>query len=208
MRILRLLASHPIFLFKLNKSGFDECYQSAIKWEIWKSKTQCLCAFAGPHIHFLLIPTRPLQKHLKQVWFGDLAEAIYITWIIGCVLAIQFFVAIVLPAHWSWYRRHLLTLYVSFSYLSRVSWACHRKQALRFSVSKIISYIYYSREYTGGQDNPTGTRDMGRPSRNTHISKNCTLRRDLSRVNYTSNFLKSFVWEIQGIYFIPHCIME
>lgn len=34
MRILGLLASHPIFLFKLNKSGFDECYQSAIKWEI------------------------------------------------------------------------------------------------------------------------------------------------------------------------------
>lgn len=26
-----------------------------------------------------IIPTRPLQKHLKQVWFGDLAEAIYIT---------------------------------------------------------------------------------------------------------------------------------
>ena len=34
MRIFRLLASHPIFLFKLNKSGFDECYQSAIKWEL------------------------------------------------------------------------------------------------------------------------------------------------------------------------------
>lgn len=57
MRIFRLLASHPIFLFKLNKSGFDECYQSAIKWGIWKSKPQCLCAFSGPHIHFLLIPT-------------------------------------------------------------------------------------------------------------------------------------------------------
>lgn len=141
MRIFRLLASHPIFLFKLNKSGFDECYQSAIKWGIWKSKPQCLCGFAGPYIHFLLIPTRPLQKHLKQVWFGDLAEAIYITWIIGCVLAIRFFVAMVLPAHWNWCRRHLLTLYVSFSYLSRVSWAYHRKQALRFSVFKIISYI-------------------------------------------------------------------
>ena len=34
IRIFRLLASHPIFLFKLNKSGFDECYQSAIKWGI------------------------------------------------------------------------------------------------------------------------------------------------------------------------------
>ena len=34
IRIFRLLASHPIFLFKLNKSGFGECYQSAIKWGI------------------------------------------------------------------------------------------------------------------------------------------------------------------------------
>ena len=40
MRIFRLLASHPIFLFKLNKSGFDECYQSAIKWGFEKSKSQ------------------------------------------------------------------------------------------------------------------------------------------------------------------------
>ena len=53
-----LLASHPIFLFKLNKSGFDECYQSAIKWGFEKSKSQCFQGFAGPHIHFLLIPTR------------------------------------------------------------------------------------------------------------------------------------------------------
>ena len=58
MRIFRLLASHPIFLFKLNKSGFDECYQSAIKWEFEKSKSQYFQGFAGPHIHFLLIPTR------------------------------------------------------------------------------------------------------------------------------------------------------
>ena len=57
MRIFRLLASHPIFLFKLNKSGFDECYQSAIKWGFEKSKSQYFQGFAGPHIHFLLIPT-------------------------------------------------------------------------------------------------------------------------------------------------------
>ena len=61
MRIFRLLASHPIFLFKLNKSGFSKCYQSAIKWGIWKSKTQCLCGFAGPHIHFLC--SRPTKNH-------------------------------------------------------------------------------------------------------------------------------------------------
>lgn len=61
MRIFRLLASHPIFLFKLNKSGFDECYQSAIKWEFEKSKSLYFQGFAGPHIHFLLIPTRSWQ---------------------------------------------------------------------------------------------------------------------------------------------------
>ena len=63
MRIFRLLASHPIFLFKLNKSGFDECYQSAIKWEFEKSKSQYFQGFAGPHIHFLLIPTRQIQVY-------------------------------------------------------------------------------------------------------------------------------------------------
>ena len=57
MRIFRLLASHSIFLFKLNKSGFDECYQSTIKWGFEKSKSQYFQGFAGPHIHFLLIPT-------------------------------------------------------------------------------------------------------------------------------------------------------
>ena len=61
MRIFGLLASHPIFLFKLNKSGFDECYQSAIKWGFEKSKSQYFQGFAGPHIHFLLIPTRQIQ---------------------------------------------------------------------------------------------------------------------------------------------------
>ena len=61
MRIFRLLASHPIFLFKLNKSGFDECYQSAIKWGFEKSKSQYFQGFAGPHIHFLLIPTQLLR---------------------------------------------------------------------------------------------------------------------------------------------------
>ena len=65
MRIFRLLASHPIFLFKLNKSGFDECYQSAIKWEFEKSKSQYFQGFAGPHIHFLLIQT--LYSHLYFV---------------------------------------------------------------------------------------------------------------------------------------------
>lgn len=39
-----------------------------------------------------------------------------------------------------------------------------------------------------------------------HLKSFCIVMR-LSRVNYTSNFLKSFVLEIQGIYFIPHCIM-
>lgn len=60
IRIFRLLASHPIFLFKLNKSGFDECYQSAIKWEFEKTKSQYFQGLAGPHIHFLLIPTQVL----------------------------------------------------------------------------------------------------------------------------------------------------
>ena len=66
MRIFRLLASHPIFLFKLNKSGFDECYQSAIKWEFEKSKSQYFQGFAGPHIHFLLIPTRCRNSQLNE----------------------------------------------------------------------------------------------------------------------------------------------
>ena len=30
MSIFRLLASHPIFLFKLNKSGFGECYDKEV----------------------------------------------------------------------------------------------------------------------------------------------------------------------------------
>ena len=88
MRIFRLLASHPIFLFKLNKSGFDECYQSAIKWGVRKSKTQCLCAFAGPHIHFLLIPTRSCQKFSKQICLWDLVQGIGIIFIIQIVGAI------------------------------------------------------------------------------------------------------------------------
>ena len=78
MRIFRLLASHPIFLFKLNKSGFDECYQSAIKWEVRKSKNQCLCAFAGPHIHFLLIPTRCRNSNLKQFCLDNIVPDILI----------------------------------------------------------------------------------------------------------------------------------
>ncbi len=65
IRIFRLLASHPIFLFKLNKSGFDECYQSAIKWGFKKSKSQYFQGFAGPHIHFLLIPTQSLPVASK-----------------------------------------------------------------------------------------------------------------------------------------------
>ena len=103
IRIFRLLASHPIFLFKLNKSGFDECYQSAIKWRIWKSKTQCLCAFAGPHIRFLLIPTRSCQKFSKQICLWDLARIIGILFIIQIVEAIWFFVAMVLPREQLYY---------------------------------------------------------------------------------------------------------
>ena len=44
-----------------SQSEFSKCYQSAIKWGIWKSKTQCLCGFAGPHIHFLC--SRPTKNH-------------------------------------------------------------------------------------------------------------------------------------------------
>ena len=57
MRIFRLLASHPIFLFKLNKSGFDECYQSAIKWGFEKSKSQYFQGFALPvsNIHYHIV---------------------------------------------------------------------------------------------------------------------------------------------------------
>ena len=91
MRIFRLLASHPIFLFKLNKSGFDECYQSAIKWRIWKSKPQCLCGFAGPHIHFLLIPTRSPETNTKQISYGDLFCGIV------SVLVIQELWCIIIP---------------------------------------------------------------------------------------------------------------
>ena len=93
MRIFRLLASHPIFLFKLNKSGFGECYQSAIKWEIWKSKSQCFQGFAGPHIHFLLIPTRSRQKFSKRICLWDLVQGIGIISIIQIVEAIWFFVS-------------------------------------------------------------------------------------------------------------------
>ena len=101
MRIFRLLASHPIFLFKLNKSGFDECYQSAIKWGFEKSKSQYFQGFAGPHIHFLLIPTRSCQKFSKQICLWDLVQGIGIIFIIQIVGAIWFFVAMVLP------REHL-----------------------------------------------------------------------------------------------------
>ena len=78
MRIFRLLASHPIFLFKLNKSGFDECYQSAIKWEFEKSKSQYFQGFAGPHIHFLLIPTRCRNSNLKQFCLDNIVPDILI----------------------------------------------------------------------------------------------------------------------------------
>ena len=88
MRIFRLLASHPIFLFKLNKSGFDECYQSAIKWEFEKSKSQYFQGFAGPHIHFLLIPTRSRQTYSKRICLWDLAQSVCIVFIIQIVWAI------------------------------------------------------------------------------------------------------------------------
>ena len=68
MRIFRLLASHSIFLFKLNKSGFDECYQSTINWGFEKSKSQYFQGFAGPHIHFLLIPTQ-LISSIYELFF-------------------------------------------------------------------------------------------------------------------------------------------
>ena len=78
MRIFRLLASHPIFLFKLNKSGFSECYQSAIKWGFEKSKSQYFQGFAGPHIHFLLIPTpdRQYAIYVKIIDFKAFAGTI------------------------------------------------------------------------------------------------------------------------------------
>ena len=88
IRIFRLLASHPTFLFKLNKSGFDECYQSAIKWGIGKSKSQYFQGFAGPHIHFLLIQTRSCQKFSKQICLWDLVRIIGILFIIQIVEAI------------------------------------------------------------------------------------------------------------------------
>ena len=52
-----------------------------------------------------VIPTRPLQNHLKQVWLGDLAGTIYIIWIIGCTSAIRF----LLPrcCH-GWAKQHML----------------------------------------------------------------------------------------------------
>jgi len=82
MRIFRLLASHPIFLFKLNKSGFDECYQSAIKWEFEQSKSQYFQGFAGPHIHFFLIPTRSRREFIKRFCLCDLALCICVLLII------------------------------------------------------------------------------------------------------------------------------
>ena len=88
MRIFRLLASHPIFLFKLNKSGFDECYQSAIKWGFEKSKSQYFQGFAGPHIHFLLIPIRSCQGYSNRICLGDLAQSVSIVFIIQIVWAV------------------------------------------------------------------------------------------------------------------------
>ena len=72
MRIFRLLASHPIFLFKLNKSGFDECYQSAIKWEFEKSKSQLLGTlddFVAKGLKNNLLSEHPLfGKMTQQDW--------------------------------------------------------------------------------------------------------------------------------------------
>ena len=110
MRIFRLLTNNPIFCFKLNKLGLSKCYQSAIKLEIWKSKNQCLCGFSGPHIHFLLIPTRSCQKFSKQICLWDLAQSIGILFIIQIVEAIWFFVAMVLPVNWRWFAPYKLII--------------------------------------------------------------------------------------------------
>ena len=91
MRIFRLLASHPIFLFKLNKSGFGECYQSAIKWGFKKSKSQYFQGLAGPHIHFLLIPTRCWASYLT-----DFASSIWYL-----ILLIIWHVHIIQPIRWA-----------------------------------------------------------------------------------------------------------
>ena len=45
---------------------FAVCYHLAIKSRIFKPQTQCLCRFAGPHIHFLLIPTRCRNSQLNE----------------------------------------------------------------------------------------------------------------------------------------------
>lgn len=87
----------PVTCQKISKYGFDECYQSAIKRGIWKSKKQCLCGFAGPHIHFLLIRTRSCQTFSKQICLCNFAQGIGILFIIQIVEAIWFFVAMVLP---------------------------------------------------------------------------------------------------------------
>lgn len=130
MRIFRLLASHPIFLFKLNKSGFDECYQSAIKWRIWKSKTQCLCGFAGPHIHFLLIPTRCRNFNLKQFCLYNIVPDILIILISHIIIAIRWvlikilsavinhireYVAVVLSGLYFYYRHEYLKIQDPFN---------------------------------------------------------------------------------------------
>ena len=98
MRIFRLLASHPIFLFKLNKSGFDECYQSAIKWGFEKSKSQHFQGLSGPHIHFLLIPTRCRDLHLKQFCLEDIAPAILIILIAHIIVAVRWMLIKILSA--------------------------------------------------------------------------------------------------------------
>ena len=56
MRIFRLLASHPIFLFKLNKSGFGECYQSAINGDLKNQKPSVYAALRALISTFCLFP--------------------------------------------------------------------------------------------------------------------------------------------------------
>ena len=51
-----------------SQSEFDECYQSTIKWGFEKSKSQYFQGFAGPHIHFLLIPTQ-LISSIYELFF-------------------------------------------------------------------------------------------------------------------------------------------
>lgn len=50
----------PVTCQKISKYEFDECYQAGNL----KIKTQCLCGFAGHHIHFLLTQT----LSLRAVW--------------------------------------------------------------------------------------------------------------------------------------------